>query len=158
MTRSQLTRTSRLIALVGSLALLVLLSLDWHSAEVSVVGVVHAEGTVVGWSRWGLLGGLSATVVAVVAFADLRAGDGAGVRRFTLAVLPPVGMLVGTALAVFSGDAHVNVVGVTNVQADSILWPAWFGLALAALAAVAALLPVVLELSDPVPRDLPGPV
>jgi hypothetical protein len=158
MTRNQTKRIARLVALIGSLALLVLLSLDWHSAEVDVVGVVHAEGTVVGWSRWGLLGGLSAAVVAIVAFADLRAGDGAGVRRFMLAVLPPVGMLVGTALAAFSGDAHVNVVGVTNVQADSILWPAWFGLVLAALAAVAALLPVVLELSDPVPHDLPGRV
>jgi hypothetical protein len=157
MTRNQMKRTAQLVALIGSIALLVVLSLGWHSAEVHVVGVVDAEGTVVGWSGWGLLSGVFAAVVAIVAFADLRARDAAGVRRFALAVLPPVGMLVGAVLAVFSGDADVNVVGVTSVEADTVLWPAWLGLALAVVTSVAALLPVVLELSHPFPRDIPGP-
>jgi hypothetical protein len=155
MTRNQTKRIAQLVSLVGSLALLVVLSLDWHGAEVHVVGVVDAEGTVVGWSDWGLLSGVFAVIIAIVAFADLRAGDAAGVRRFTVAVLPPVGMLVATALAVFSGDADVNVVGVTSVDADSTFWPAWLGLMLAAVTSVAALLPVVLELSRPAPRGVP---
>lgn len=157
MKRNQLIRTSRLIALIGSLALLVALSFDWHTADVHVVGVVDAEGSSVGWSGWGLLGGVFAMLVAIVAFADLRADDAARVRRFAVAVLPPVGMVVATALAAFAGDADVNVVGVTSVEADSILWPAWIGLFLAAVASVAALVPLMLELADPTPRQLPGP-
>jgi hypothetical protein len=157
MTRSQLTRTSRLIALVGSLALLVALSFDWHSADVHVVGVVDAEGSSVGWSGWGLLSGVFAMLVAVIAFADLRADDAALVRRFAVAVLPPVGMLAATALAVFAGDADVNVVGVTSVEADSILWPAWVGFVLAAISSVAALVPVVAQLAAPTAHGLPGP-
>jgi hypothetical protein len=57
-----------------------------------------------------------------------------------------LGLLGATALAVFTGEASVQIAPV-DVQVETTLWPAWVGFALAIVVAAAALVPF-LDLSE----------
>ena len=62
--------------------------------------------------------------------------------RPVIAVALGLGALVFTALEVLAGHANVDVgASMMRVHVDTTLWPAWVGLALAGVMAVAAAIP-----------------
>ena len=156
MEREIVTRTASIVALVASALLVGDLFLDWQRVRVEVAGVADVESTSMGWSGWGFSVGLLALLIVVVALAQLRGTRTLAGHALTAGVLA-LGLLAATFLAVFSGDASVDVAGVVGVEVQSTLWPAWAGLVLGVIASVAALVPVVAELGQPSPRGLPGP-
>jgi hypothetical protein len=156
MEREFVTRTASIVALVASALLVGDLFLGWQRASVEVAGVVDVESTSMGWSGWGFSVGLLALLIMVVALAQLRGTRTVERHALTAGVLA-LGLLAATLLAVFSGDATVDVAGVAAVEVDSTQWPAWAGLVLGVIASVAALVPVVAELGRPAPHGLPGP-
>jgi hypothetical protein len=62
-----------------------------------------------------------------------------------------------TVAAVFSGDADVQVAAVIGVEAGTILWAAWLGLALSIVTAVSAAIVALPEAWQPGSRATATP-
>jgi hypothetical protein len=75
------------------------------------------------------------------------------VQRIGVNALVSFGMLVTTLLAAVTDSAHVSLPEV-GVTVEATLWPAWVGVALAAVAAAAAFAP--LAAGEATPRHHAG--
>lgn len=149
-------RVAGLTAVVASSLLVADLFLDWQRAHVEIAGVVQTDTSSMGWGGWGSAVGVFALLILVVALRDLGGHD--TTARHVVAVgLLPFALLASTVLTVFTGDASVDVANTVSVEVDTTLWPAWVGLVLAAVASIAAFVPVLLEIGRPAPRGVPGP-
>lgn len=129
------------VVLGAALAFLVVLFLPWQEATVRVAGVVDLEERSSGWSGWGLAAGLVALVLLALQLGRLRARDRAGHTGDLASALLAAALVAAAALAVFTGETSVATQAV-GVEVGSTLWPAWLGLALAAVAAAASLVPL----------------
>ena len=133
-----LKEASTLVLLGSTLALLVVLFLDWHRTTVDIAGVTHVEASTSGWNGWGLLAGVAAIVLVVLNVRRMRRGQEPDATFGIADLLLGVVILSATVAGVFSGDADVQVAGVIGVESGTILWAAWLGLALAVVTAVSA--------------------
>lgn len=156
MKSQDIRRAAGLTAVVASGLLLADLFLDWQRAYVGIAGVVQTDASSMGWGGWGSAVGVFALLTLVVALRDLGGHDTTAHHLVAVGLLP-FALLASTLLTVFTGDASVNVANTVSVEVDTTLWPAWVGLVLAAVASVAAFVPVLLETRRPAPRGLPGP-
>jgi hypothetical protein len=143
MSLERLRDSARPVATGATSLFLVDLFLSWQRADVRVPGMVHVHHMATGWSGWGLLAGLCAVALLAVLLA--------GRPRPSAAAALGLAMLAFTALAVVAGDTHVDMhSNAVGVEVDVTRWPAWVGLALAAVAAVATAVPFLA-------RDEPSP-
>ena len=143
------------IAFAASLLFLIDLSLGWQRASVEIGGVVDVDATSSGWNGPGLVAGMLAIVLIVLALGEIG-GRSAAARHVLAAALVPVALIATTAFAVFGGDASVDTSAV-GIEVDRTLWPAWVGLGLSIVAGIAGLVPVAAELSElERPRIAPG--
>jgi hypothetical protein len=144
----------RRIAVVASGLLLADLFLDWQRAYVEIAGVVQTDASSIGWGGWGSAVGVFALLILVVALRDLGGHDTTAHHLVAVGLLP-LALLASTLLTVFTGDSSVNVANSVSVGVDTTLWAAWVGLILAAVASIAAFVPVAVELGRPAPRGVP---
>ena len=88
-------------------------------------------------------------LLIVLALGELRGDTRAHEHALAVGVIP-FGLVLATALAVFTGDASVDASAAgVGVELDTTLWPAWAGLTLAVVVAAAAFAPVVADLRGP---------
>ena len=132
-----LVGSSAAVMLGATIALVVVLFLEWHRTSVEIAGVTSVQVDEPGWNGWGWLAGLAAITLLAATFLRLPRGAELdptfGIGALVLAVV----MLCATVAAVYAGSADVQV-GAAGAEASEILWPAWAGLALACVAACAA--------------------
>ena len=126
-------RVARFTAAGAAALLLVDLFLDWQMASIRVAGIVEVETTAAGWRGWGFVAGVLALALVAVLLTD----EG----RRVLAAALGLCTVVATTIAVVTGDADVSGGPAATVE-DSTLWAAWLGLALAAVAFLATLVPL----------------
>ena len=132
-----------LIGLLGTL-LFVDLFLGWHRASVSVAGAVDIEGDSSAWAGWGAVAGV--LLVAVLLWEGLRLRGAAVAQSASAAVVSfmlALGVVAFTAIEFFAGTASVQTGSVVTVDVHGRQWPAYAGLALAGLLALAAVAPLV---------------
>jgi hypothetical protein len=132
------TRTLRDVAAAvaagAGVLLLADLSIGWHEVEVTAGGVVDITATSSGWSGIGLVAGLLTIALLVAMIRPLR-GDGsvaAEVAATTAAI--GVAILGFTIAAALTGSASVDAPA-ASVEVGAHLWPAYAGVALAAIVA-----------------------
>lgn len=153
---NRLRRVGRVTVPLKVLALFVFVAslfLDWHRASVEVAGVVDVEETSSGWHGWGFVAGVFALLLLAVALGERRHGEPTTGHALAVGMLP-LGLLVTTGLAVFTGDASVQVAGVVDVEVQTTLWPAWLALSLAVVTASAYLVELFTELRERGPHGL----
>ncbi len=148
MNATTLKAASTCVMVGSALAFLVVLFLDWHRTAVDIAGVTHVEASTSGWSGWGLLAGIAAIVLIALNVRRTRRGQEPdatfGIADLGLGVV----ILSATVAAVFSGDADVQV-AVIGVEAGTILWAAWLGLAFSIVTAVSAAIVALPEAWQP---------
>jgi hypothetical protein len=136
MTPASIPHRARAVAMAASLLLIADLFVGWQRTTVRVPGAVDLQATNSGWTGWGLVAGVLAVVVAVLALAGLRGRAAHGGAT----LLAACGLLAATALAVLTGNADVRLVaGAVGVEVQATRWPAWAALALAVVVAAACL-------------------
>jgi hypothetical protein len=130
------------------------LCLDWHRALVSVGGsALHMHGDTSALAGWGVLAAIA--IVGLIVWEAFRVAGAAPADRQGSEMLSAAlafSAFVFTVIEFFSGSARVDVAGMANVSAGDRLWPAYAGLGLAALLALAA----IVQLARPVKTDVPG--
>ena len=132
MTSAALQRRARPVIAVAATLFLVDLFLGWQRVAVSMPAL-DVRSTASGWGGWGALAGLCALGLLTLAIVG---------RSSPATVALGLGALVFTALEVLAGHANVDVgASMMRVHVDTTLWPAWVGLALAGVMAVAAAIP-----------------
>ena len=142
---AKLTAFSRPIVILAALALLVDLVLTWRNAPVHTQ-YLKLDGGASALSGWGLL---AAALLIAFVFAELIVPK----RRRVLLGLALTASAV-TVVEFFTGSAGVVTSGSeTLVAVEATLWPAYVGLALAGVLAVAA----VRRLVEPARQPLPLP-
>ena len=142
---AKLTAFSRPIVILAALALLVDLVLTWREAPVHTQWL-NLDGGSSALEGWGVL---AAGLLIAFVLAELVVPK----RRRVLLGLA-VAASAATVLEFFTGSAAiVKVDGATIVAVESTLWPAYLGLALAAILIVAA----VRRLVEPEMQPLPLP-
>ena len=122
------------------------LCLDWHRATVSIAGALDVHGETSALAGWGLL---AAVVVGGLIVWEVLRTSGRGPARQGAEGLSAALALCAfafTAIEFFSGSATVDAGGVVDINADVLLWPAYAGLALGAMLALAG----VAQLGRPV--------
>jgi hypothetical protein len=148
MTPTKATTLAQRAVLPLAVLLFLDLCLDWHRASVSLVGSldVHADASAL--AGWGLLAAIAAGgLIAWEArrtFGSKEVEDGE-----VLSAALGVATLAFTAIEFFSGSTTVVVGGMMNVSAGTRLWPAYVGLALAAVLAVCT----IAQLARPIRTD-----
>ncbi len=132
MTSAALQQRARPVIAVAATLFLVDLFLGWQRVAVSMPAL-DVRSTASGWGGWGALAGLCALGLLTLAIVG---------RSSPATVALGLGALVFTALEVLAGHANVDVgASMMRVHVDTTLWPAWVGLALAGVMAVAAAIP-----------------
>lgn len=146
MNRHTMRDAAAAVAAGAGILLLADLSTGWYTVRVAVAGVIDLEADASGWGGLGTVAGLLTLAMLVSMIRPLR-HDGA----VTLAQAVATGVLglgaFGFAVArALTGTASVTTVE-TAVHVNSTLWPAYCGIALAALmaAGVIAALALVLQ-------------
>jgi hypothetical protein len=148
-----LKRASERVLLGSAIVFLVVLFLDWHRTSVVVAGEGEAEAGSSGWSGWGLLAGICAlALIGLELDRVLRKRSHEGQALVDLALA--ASLALATVAAVFTGEASVDA-GAAGVEVGSRLWPAWVGLALAAVTLVAALAAILPQGEAEAPRATP---
>ncbi len=132
MTTAALQQRTRPVLAVAAALFIADLFLGWQRVAVSMP-VLDVRSTASGWGTWGALAGLCALGLLTLAI----------VGRSSPATLAlGLGALLFTALEVLAGHATVDVgASMMRVHVETTLWPAWVGLALAGVMAVAAAVP-----------------
>ena len=132
MTSAALQQRARPVIAVAATLFLVALFLGWQRVAVSMPAL-DVRSTASGWGGWGALAGLCALGLLTLAIVG---------RSSPATVALGLGALVFTALEVLAGHANVDAgASMMRVHVDTTLWPAWVGLALAGVMAVAAVIP-----------------
>ena len=132
MTSEALDQRARAVVAVATTLFVVDLFLGWQRVTVHMPGI-DVRSTASGWSGWGALAGLCAIALLALAIASRSSAATAALG---------LGALVFTAVDVLTGHAKVDVgASMMRVHVDTTLWPAWVGLALAGVMAVAAAVP-----------------
>ena len=132
MTSAALQQRMRPVIVVASTLFVADLFLGWQRVAVSMPAL-DVRSTASGWGGWGVLAGLCALGLLTLAIID---------RPSPASVALGLAALVFTALEVLAGHANVDVgASMMRVHVDTTLWPAWVGLALAGVMAVAAAVP-----------------
>ena len=129
-------RMNATVAGAAAALLLVDLLLDWQKAAVQVGGVVNVQATASGLHGWGIV----PAILAVILIALVASPTAPSFWR----AITATAMLGTTAAAALGSHAHVSV-GMAVAVDNAILWPAWIGLGLAAVAFVATIVPYVAE-------------
>jgi hypothetical protein len=135
------------VLLVAGALLLVDLFLTWQDASVRVTGV-HVDAGVSGWSGWGILAGM--LLIALLAWAAIQfvrpQADDEDHPGRSLAIAGLGVAVLGTVIGRFEDTAKTAVdVPMAMVRVGARNWPAWTGLGLAVIVAVAAAVPFVVE-------------
>jgi hypothetical protein len=126
------------LALIATL-LFVDLFLDWHRASVSVTGVVDIDAGVSAWSGWGAIAGL--LLIALLLWEWWRVVARRAVQRVStelVSLMLALGAAGFTAVEFFTGAAEVQSGTAVMVGVYGRQWPAYVGLVLAVLLALAA--------------------
>ena len=136
------------LALIGAL-LFVDLFLDWHRATVSVTGVVDVEAGSSAWAGWGAVAGVLLVALLLWEGSRLPRADVArGASAANVSLILALGVAVFTVIEFFSGTADVQAGPLVAVGVHGRQWPAYAGLVLATLLAIAA----VAQLGRPAAR------
>lgn len=151
-----LRRASTLAVLWSAVLYLVVLFLDWRRVSVEIGGAVDVEQTSSGLSNWGIVSAGIAVVLVVLTLARIRGDTPASPRRLLAQFILAVGLLVFTAVAIFTGDVSISA-GPVGIEVDTTLWPAWLGLFLSAVIVVAAAVDAAPDVSSPAHPRLGGP-
>lgn len=141
MSYDRLEDWARPVAAAAAALFIVDLFLSWQRTAVHFAGAVHVDHMGSGWSGWGVLAGVCAAALVLLVLSG----------RVPASATAAVGaaMFVFTALAIATGDAHVGMHGrAFGVEVDSTRWPAWLGLGLAAIAALASSVSFLRERGD----------
>ena len=145
MTSAALQRRARPVIAVAATLFLVDLFLGWQRVAVSMPAL-DVRSTASGWGGWGALAGLCALGLLTLAIVG---------RSSPATVALGLGALVFTALEVLAGHANVDAgASMMRVPVDTTLWPAWVGLALAGVMAVAAAIPYLAVPSERTPTTV----
>jgi hypothetical protein len=147
---------STLVMLGAAFVYLGVLVLDWHRTTIEIAGVTTVRATELGWSGWGALAGVAAIGLVVVNSMRLYRGIEPAPTFGILDLVLGVAILSATVAAVFSGGANVEVAAVA-VETNTVLWPAWAGLALASIVAVSGAVVALPEAWQPARRPTPWP-
>jgi hypothetical protein len=143
---AKLTAHARPIVALAALALLADLTLTWRDAPVKTQWLDDSGGASA-LGGWGALAGALLVLFLLVQFATTR-------RARVISGALAVAAAGVTFAEFFTGSANpVSAPGVVTVSTEAILWPAYLGLALAAVLVVAAVSRVV----QPPPSSLPLP-
>lgn len=127
---AKLTAFSRPIVILAALALLVDLALTWRDAPVKTQ-YLSEDGGASGLQGWGVL---AAALLIAYLVAELLVPR---LRKVLLGIA--LAASAATVLEFFTGSAGiVERDGVALAATESTLWPAYLGLVLAAILAVAA--------------------
>jgi hypothetical protein len=145
MTSETLQQRVRPLIAVAATLFVVDLFLGWQRVAVSMP-LIDVRATASGWSGWGALAGLCALTLLTLAIIG---------RASAATVALGLGTLVFTALELLTGHANVDVgASMMRVHVDTTLWPAWVGLALAGVMAVAAAIPYLALLGERTPTTV----
>jgi hypothetical protein len=132
MTSAALQQRARPVIAVAATLFVADLFLGWQRVAVSMPAI-DVRSTASGWSGWSAVAGLCALVLLTLAIVG---------RSSPATVALGLGALVFTALEVLAGHANLDAgASMMRVHVDTTLWPAWVGLALAGVMAVAAAIP-----------------
>jgi hypothetical protein len=132
MTSAALQQRARPVIAVAATLFVADLFLGWQRVAVSMPAI-DVRSTASGWSGWSAVAGLCALVLLTLAIVG---------RSSPASVALGLGALVFTALEVLAGHANLDAgASMMRVHVDTTLWPAWVGLALAGVMAVAAAIP-----------------
>jgi hypothetical protein len=147
---------STLVMVGSALAFIVVLFLDWHRTTVEITGVATVRAEDPGWGSWAALAGLAAIALVVANLTRFYRGIEPAPTFGIFDLVLGVAIVSATVAGVFSGGAQVEVATV-GVEANTILWPAWLGLALACVVAVSAAVVALPEAWQPTQRPTPSP-
>jgi hypothetical protein len=143
---AKLTAHARPIVVIAALALLVDLCLTWREAPVKTQWLDDSGGTS-GLAGWGAVAGALLALFLIAQFATTR-------RARVISGALAVAAAAFTFAGFFTGSAKpASAHGVLIVSTEAILWPAYLGLALAAVLVAA----VVSRVVQPPPASLPLP-
>jgi hypothetical protein len=132
MISAALQQRARPVIAVAATLFVADLFLGWQRVAVSMPAI-DVRSTASGWSGWSAVAGLCALVLLTLAIVG---------RSSPATVALGLGALVFTALEVLVGHAKLDAgASMMRVHVDTALWPAWVGLALAGVMAVAAAIP-----------------
>jgi hypothetical protein len=131
-TSAALQQRARPVIAVAATLFVADLFLGWQRVAVSMPAI-DVRSTASGWSGWSAVAGLCALVLLTLGIVG---------RSSPATVALGLGALVFTALEVLAGHANLDAgASMMRVHVDTTLWPAWVGLALAGVMAVAAAVP-----------------
>jgi hypothetical protein len=131
-TSAALQQRARPVIAVAATLFVADLFLGWQRVAVSMPAI-DVRSTASGWSGWSAVAGLCALVLLTLGIVG---------RSSPATVALGLGALVFTALEVLAGHANLDAgASMMRVHVDTTLWPAWVGLALAGVMAVAAAIP-----------------
>ena len=123
------------VAACGAFLLVVDLFFHWFETSVNVAGVVVVKTTSSGWGySWGIVAGVLALVVIATVLT----------RHAVWTLACSFAMLIATGITVFVGAADVSIPA-AGVSVDTTQWAGWVGFGLAAMTALAALVPFLKE-------------
>jgi hypothetical protein len=148
-------RAARVLLLASVLVFLVVLFLDWHRTSVRVAVAADVSAASSGWSGWGLLAGFFALALVGFELDDRFRRRAPRRERALVDQVLATGLALATVAAVFTGDASVSA-GAVGVEVARTLWPAWTGLALAAVVVFAAFVAAVADAEAGEPRPTAG--
>jgi len=119
------------------------LSLGWYAVKVAVAGVVDMDVNAVGWGHFGTVAGLLTIAMLIYMIRPMRHDGAVSLAQAVVVAALGLGAFGFTVARALNGSASVTTM-TTTVQVHSTLWPAYAGIALAAIMAGAAITALVL--------------
>ena len=138
MDRKTIRDVAAAVAAGAAVLLLADLSLGWYDVRVATAGVVDISTTSSGWSDLGLVAGLLTIATLVYMIRPVRRDGSVDVAQAGVTAVLGLAVIGFTIAAALTGSAEVTT-PTTSVQVGSTLWPAYAGIALAAIVAGGAL-------------------
>ena len=145
MDRTTMRDVAATVAAGGGVLLLADLSLGWHDVSVSAGGVVDISATSSGWTGFGVVAGLLTIAMLVFMIRPLRRDASVTLAQAAVTAALGVAAAAFTVVAALTGSASVTA-PTAAVEVGSTLWPAYVGIAIAVVVAVAAVTAFVLVL------------
>lgn len=127
----------------GGVLLLADLSLGWYEVRVAVTGVLDIDATASGWGHIGTVAGLLTLAMLVYMIRPIRRDGAVTLAQAVVTAVLGLGAFGFTVARALSGVASVTTPA-TTVQVQSTLWPAYAGIALAAIVAAGVITALVL--------------
>jgi hypothetical protein len=130
------------------------LSVGWYGVKVAVAGVVNIKVTAGGWGQFGTIAGLLTIAMLIYMIRPMRRDGTVNLAQAAVTAVLGLGAFGFTVARALNGSASVTTM-TTTVQVHSTLWPAYVGIALAAIMAGAAITALVLVMQG---ATTPSPV